>query len=393
MSRRQDIAVVDPSFFTLPYDIHLCAGIVDGTGFTVTLYGRKLRKGELCENQTFEMRNWYYTYSESIAGRQTLTRNLRNVLKVIEHAWDTVRLINALRRSRPTVVHFQWLPVPLLDQFAVRYLRRHNIPVVLTVHDTTPFNASPTSHGQDIGWRKSLERFDCLIVHTEASRKKLKSLGLTTTVEVVPHGVLTFGNAPDQEKHRGLKVLFFGAVKPYKGVDTLLRAFARIQDKQGAELLIVGNCVGGENSIRSLIAQLDIEESVKFENRFFDDAEIPSMIASADLIVFPYRSIDASGAFLTAIGYGKAFLATDLPTFREFVKERNFALVKHDSVEDLSNKLQEIISNPVELEKLRDCALQIRSEILSWREIGARTLEVYDKVNSGRHDQLSQARE
>lgn len=381
MTPHPKIAVIDPSLFTLPYDVHLCSGIAEATGAEVTLFGRELRPGELCNTGKFTLHRWFYAASSRLEAKKWLPKFLRNAIKACEHVWDTLRLLMLFRKKRPAIVHYQWFPIPLMDQFAVRWLRRRGIPVIWTVHDTTPFNAAPTSQGQNLGWERSLSLPDALIVHTEQSRQRLLEMGVTVPIGVVPHGVLSFGEAPPCNGHSELSILFFGAIRPYKGLDLLLRAFAAVKEKRSARLKIVGNCSANARAeFEHLIRTLGIADQTTFECRFFRDEEIPALMADADLVVFPYRRIDASGAFLTAIAYGKPFLATDVGLFSEFVKDRQDALLAPDSVEELTQKIQQLILEPGKLSQLRSIASQIRSEISDWTEIGERTMTVYEKA-------------
>ncbi|HMK30791.1 MAG TPA: glycosyltransferase [Terriglobales bacterium] len=373
------VAMIDPSLFTLPYDTYLCNGLVEA-GVAITLYGRRLRRGEAIASPKFSFCPFFYSFSERLNGKGGVPRPLRNSFKLVEHISDTARLAVAINAAPPDLIHYQWMPAPLIDQLAIRQLKRRGIPVVMTVHDTTPFNDAPTSQGQNLGWKANLELFDCLIVHTEQSKTTLEQMGIRTAIATVPHGVLSFGAAPTPVPRGGkLRLLFFGGIKPYKGLDVLLRAFAKLKQTHPAELRIVGNCPEGPAELESLIDSLGIRSSTRLECRFFDDAEIPEMLSEADLVIFPYRRIDSSGALLTALAYVKPFIASDVGIFRELMKDRS-GLVPPGDVDALAAKLQELVDEPSKIERLTNIALEARSEIPSWEQIGALTASVYERV-------------
>src|SRR5690348_14729632 len=107
------IAIVDPSLFTLPYDAHLCEGLAQA-GHEVRLYGRHLRPGELAG--TSALAPFFYSLSEKLPRAGKNSSRLRNVVKPLEHVFDTLRLLRELRRFRPDVVHYQWMPIPAVDR-------------------------------------------------------------------------------------------------------------------------------------------------------------------------------------------------------------------------------------------------------------------------------------
>jgi glycosyltransferase involved in cell wall biosynthesis len=254
----------------------------------------------------------------------------------------------------------------------------------MTVHDTVPFNASPSSKGQNLGWQSTLELFDALIVHTEQSKTNLEAMEIKVPVFIVPHGLLSFGPAPTAEKRSGkLTFLFFGSIKPYKGVDVLLRAFQKANGSRTAELVIVGNCAEGPGEVEGLIKELAIEDFVRFECRFFDDADVPAILAQGDVLVFPYRRIDGSGALLTALAYAKPVIATDVGMFRELLADPE-ALVAANSVDALAEKLRGIIQDRSQVETLRAVALRSADKIPTWKQIGTATAKVYESLRTSK---------
>jgi glycosyltransferase involved in cell wall biosynthesis len=373
-----NVAVIDPSLFSLPYDLHLCEGLAKA-GLTTTLFGRTPRAGEQITSGGFEFQPWFYSNSERWRSTR-LPKVVKNLLKAVEHGIDSGRLAYHLRRKKVSAVHFQWIALPAIDRFTVRFLKRAGIRVVMTVHDTVPFNDSPSSKGQNLGWKSTLELFDALIVHTQQSKTNLESMQIDVPVFIVPHGLLGFGPEPAAENTPGkLTFLFFGSIKPYKGVDILLRAFQKANGSRTAELIIVGNCSEGPGEVAGLIKDLAIEDCVRFECRFFDDAEVPAILAQGDVVVFPYRRIDGSGALLTALAYGKPVIATDVGMFRELLAEPE-ALVEANSVDALARKLTELIQNPLHVETLRAVAMRTADNIPTWTQIGIATAGVYKNL-------------
>ncbi|HEU5404366.1 MAG TPA: glycosyltransferase [Terriglobales bacterium] len=376
------VAVIDPSFFSLPYDLHLCEGLASA-GVGVTLYGRVPRAGERIPSGGFQVEPWFYSWSEKHRLSRFIPKKVLTALKGLEHAIDSFRLAHRLEKTQAAVAHFQWMPLPMIDRYTVRSLQRRGIPVVFTVHDTVPFNAAPSSKGQNLGWRSNLELFDAIIVHTEQSKANLEAMRLRVPVFVIEHGLLTFGPAVEKKPADKLTFLFFGSIKPYKGLDILLHAFQKANGTRSAELLIVGNAAEGRAGIDGLVKELGIDDCVRFDCRFFDDTDVPAILSQADVVVFPYRRIDGSGALLTALAYGKPAIATNVGMFTELLADP-FALVAPNSVESLAEKLQETIADPGTIARLQAIASRAIKKIPSWDKIGAATANVYATARSRR---------
>jgi glycosyltransferase involved in cell wall biosynthesis len=371
------IAIVDPSLFSLPYDIHLCEGLAQ-PGFEITLFGRAPRPGEEISSNAFVFRPWFYSKSERMRANNHIPKMIKNSVKALEHAIDSARLASWVKKNKFAAVHFQWIALPLFDRFTVKSLKRNGIPVILTVHDTVPFNAAPSSKGQNLGWKDTLELFDAIIVHTQQSKANLESMGIRVPVFIVAHGLLSFGTIPTStKKSEELTFLFFGSIKPYKGLDILLRAFKKANSAHKAQLRIVGSCSDGPEQIESLIKELEIGDSVRFEPRFFADSEVPAILSQSDVVVFPYRRIDGSGALLTALTYRKPVIASDVGMFRELLVDPS-ALFAPNSVDALAEKIRELIDNPVLVESLKTLSTQTAANIPTWEQIGSTTAKIYE---------------
>ena len=224
------VHVVDPSLFTLPYDLALVAAL-RRAGLAAALVGRPLRPGELTPDVPF-----HPLCFRRLDGAPRRFGALGSALKAVEHLGNWL----ALDRLGSGVLHLQWLPFPLADAVALR-LRRRRGPVVVTVHDTTPFNGAPSHPLQARGFRVALGAADRLIVHTAEGRRRLVDRGLPAErIAVVPHGPLDDAG-PGSRRAPGARfvVVAFGKMRPYKGLDLLVDALARLDAPARAGLRVI----------------------------------------------------------------------------------------------------------------------------------------------------------
>jgi glycosyltransferase involved in cell wall biosynthesis len=379
------VAMVDPSLFTQPYDDHLCRALHEA-GHAVTLYTRPLRADETPTPYEYWKAERFYRVSEARAAR-ALPGAVRLAFKGVEHAANMASLLADLRTTRPDVVHFQWMPVPPVDRLFLPLLRRV-APVLLTVHDTGGFLA-PTSKLQLVGWRDLLAAVDHIVVHLEASKAALVEQGVAPgRIAVIPHGVLDVGgSATKVARSRPVGgdrvVLLLGTIKHYKGADILVRAFAALPPERRAtvRLRIVGQPFIDIDALRALAARLGVAERIDWDLRFVDDAEIPGLLADADVFAFPYRRIDASGVLMTALPHERPVVATRVGCFAELLRDGETAfLADSERPEDFARALDRALANEGDAERVAAAARRLAVEQLSWSAIAGRTVEVYRQV-------------
>ena len=143
-------------------------------------------------------------------------------------------------------------------------------------------------------------------------------------------------------------ILFFGLLRPYKGLDTLLTAFREVE---GAELWIVGNPRMDVEPLRRLAAEAP--GRVRFVTRFVEDAEIPPIFRRADLVVLPYRDAEHSGVLYTGLAFGKPLVLSAVGGFPEVATTGAARLVPPGDPAALAAALSELTADPAARERAR----------------------------------------
>jgi glycosyltransferase involved in cell wall biosynthesis len=363
------VHVVDPSAFTPPYDHALC-GALARAGAAVELVTSRFAYGAVPQPAGYVVRELFYRHALGAAGSR-----LRLASKLAEHVPDMLRYRAAARAA--DVVHFQWL--------AVQWLDRHLLPerpLVLTAHDLLP--REPRA-GQVRAQRRLYDAVDGVVVHSEYGRRRLvEGLGVDPAkVAVIHHG--TFEHLTGLPAERSLPdelegvtqpvVLFFGLLRPYKGIDVLLEAWRGVR---GAELWIVGRPRMPIEPLRSRAAA-----NVRFVPRFVPDGELAAFFRRADIVVIPYsrtERFDQSGVLATALAFAKPTVLTDVGGFGEVASTGAARLVAPDDADALREALAELVADQGAREALaRDAALAARGPY-SWEEAARQTLALYRRL-------------
>jgi glycosyltransferase involved in cell wall biosynthesis len=236
-----------------------------------------------------------------------------------------------------------------------------------------------------------LSIFDAVISHTEHGAMRLRNeFGLDpAAVHVIPHGPLDYlpriaDRAPLPAEFAAADpdvpvVLFFGLLRPYKGIDTLIEAFSRL-DPAGAagnaELWIAGMPRMPIEPLQELARTAP--GTVRWLPRFVTDAEIPALMERADVLALPYRDIEQSGVLHAGLAFGKAMVLGDVGGFGEFGREQGAArLVPPGDAPALAVALAELVGQPAERERLEAAARAAASGEHGWDAIAAATIALY----------------
>lgn len=371
--------LVDPSLFTAPYDGALTAGL-EANGVRPTWLTRRLRADEAEDLPSANVRPIFYGLTDGPRRRQGRPWQ---VLKGIEHVAGLHRT-SRMARQGFDVVHFQWVVVPRLDIRAITGMRRH-LPVVLTVHDTTPFNGKAVNRMQVDGLEEVLHLVDALIVHTEAGREALRDKGIEPArIHVVPHGPLHLRGSAAEQRRAGLwRIVMFGKLQDYKGLDVLIEAAGLLDPETRSRIEIV---IAGEPMIdlaphMARAAALGLQDVFEFRPRRLDDDAMAALLHSADSFVFPYRAIESSGVLFLVAGLGKWLVASDLGSFSTMIAEgENGSLVEAGNPEGLAAALRGSIGRT---------ATGSRPVAPDWAEIGGMTRLVYERVIRDRRENVA----
>ncbi|WP_261571014.1 glycosyltransferase [Frankia gtarii] len=203
--------------------------------------------------------------------------------------------------------------------------------------------------------RAVLRRVSAVLVHTPAQAELAATLTPVPVVvaEMAPHlwsaptrrrpDAIAPGGAAEPTAGGGPRrsLLFFGLVRPYKGLDVLLRALAR--GPADVRLTVAGEFWGDAAQTTHLIAELGLTGRVDVRAGYVDAAEVPGLFAAADALVLPYRAGTASQNVDLAHLHGRPVIATTVGTLATAVRDGvDGLLVPPDDVDALAAALRRL---------------------------------------------------
>ncbi len=277
-----------------------------------------------------------------------------------------LKAVRAVKAFNPDVIY-----VPMISPLTpviCGFMRDR--PVVLTVHD-------PILHSGDRILTKELLHRMCIaqttrvVILSQAFVRTVAAAGVPESrIDVVPHGHLGYYRAKGTTrdvKPSTSTLLFFGRLERYKGLPTLLAAFARVKSAvPGARLRIVGR--GSSSLCRQLAAQMP---GVELMEGWVADEEVAGYFLEADAVVLPYTDASQSGVVAIAASFGVPCIASDVGGLAEQIRHGiNGLLVPACDPSQLASACISILRDRELRLRLSSGARSVAETDMSWTRVG-----------------------
>lgn len=293
-------------------------------------------------------------------------RNAAGAILSLVFPVQVCRLAGQIRRLRPDVVFFPMFhPWNFLIQTILR-----EIPSVIIVHDPRPHPDLAGRFYEKLE-NLSIRRASRCVILSETLKSHLVARGMDAArIDVIPLGPLSYSTRRPSQTKRLPTALFFGRIVPYKGLDTLLEAFASLRTFLNCQLILAGE--GNLAPHASALANL---ANLEIINRWIAEEEVGDLFARSDLVVLPYTSASQSGVIPIAAAFGLPVVATRTGGLVEQLEDGVSGwLVEAGNAQALAAAMREALSAPEEARR-RGAALKSRyATQFSWEQF-ARRLE------------------
>ncbi|MBE7187699.1 glycosyltransferase family 4 protein [Jatrophihabitans endophyticus] len=300
-------------------------------------------------------------------GADLTTMRYRDDVRVfdgVDYFWfpSLVGALWLLWRERPAVVLFQWWSGTVVHTFVAlaAAARLLGARVVIEFHETLD-TAESAMPGIDayvrVASRPLMAMTSGAFVHSTSDVDPVLARfpGLRgKPVRVVPMGSHDTTADPERwtQAHPGAEVfelLYFGTIRPYKGLENLIRAFDALTPEQVAKfhLTVVGETWQDWTLPADLIEKSHHRDRITFVNTYVTDEQAARYFRSADAVVLPYLRSSGSGPLHMAMSHGVPVAVTAVGGLVEHAAAYTGArLVAPDDVEDLTRALLELPGMP-----------------------------------------------
>ena len=342
-------------------------------------------------------------YSPKTPYQGLLRTNLEEQgVTVFDFRAKTLLLKRIIRRCRVDILHLHWIHpfftrAALVQSWLNGFLfisklcvvRLAGIKIVWTIHNLKDHEEPFPVLSKCV--RLFLTKIaSAIIVHSDIARKEVCAAfgnSINRKLNVVPHGHFidcypNFINKTESRKKLSIAedkfvYLFFGAVREYKGVDTLIEAFKELNNPE-AVLVIAGKALNEKINSR-ISEQCTNHENILFVPKFIEPEDVQLYMNACDVVVFPYRKILTSGAVILAMSFGRACIAPKIGCIPDVLDDQGAFLYEGSDNQGLIREMQNAFENTHLIEKF---GLHNRTiaEKWKWSDIADITARIYRRV-------------
>jgi len=282
------------------------------------------------------------------------------------------------------IVHFQLSSYPILILNLIRLMQWFKkTKIVVTAHNVVSHETFPVTRNALL---KIYRKADRIIVHAKQNKTDLNSQFQIELdkIEVIPHGNYEFANPagkkpPQLKDNPNFNLLFFGFIRPYKGLDVLLDALKIVIEKNPqVRLQIAGKSKEPFQKYQQMIDTLDLADHISLHLDYVAIPEMESFFENSDIVVLPYKRISQSGIIFLAYAFGKPVIATSVGGLPEVVYDgQSGLLVPAEDAAALAKAILQLTSDRNQLKHMANYAQQLSQMKFSWQAIAKKTNDLY----------------
>ncbi len=309
----------------------------------------------------------------------------KSLLFIPSMIFSLMKVFKLLKASKPQFVILHLFKITKSSNSLCREVKKQNIKLIYILHDLDSLIRDNISDKEMFA---GLQLADEIVVHNHFSSDLLlqKFPGVENKLTIIPHG--NFLDIPTKiskqeakEKlglnNSSLKVLFFGMIKPSKGLNLLLQAMMKVN----AQLIIAGRMRKKSTSdFNNQLSNLKKEDKLIADLNYISNEKRDLYFKSADIIVLPYRKIYQSGVMIMAMSYGIPVVASDLTPNLEFAGNIDcIEFFKDGDSIQLEEKINFLLVNEERREILKKNAYSLLEKTHNWNLIAERFQQILSR--------------
>jgi len=241
-----------------------------------------------------------------------------------------IRTFIEIYRYQPDLIIFKyWMPFFAPCYSAVSFLTRlfTRTKILYICDNIVPHESNPPDK---LLTKIGLWNVHYFIVMSNTVKKSLLDYKPQANFRETPHPVYDYFqdnfSRENARKNLGLNkddrvLLFFGYVRQYKGLHTLLKAIPLVLKKANVKLIVAGEFYDSREKYENLINELGINYAVKIYDDYIPNEKVAMFYNAVDVVVLPYVSATQSGIIQIAYNYNKPVITTNVGGLPEVVEE------------------------------------------------------------------------
>ena len=273
--------------------------------------------------------------------------------------WE--KAVKKIRTFNPDKIIFPWWVAyfaPLFWYITNRLKKSIKCEIVIICHNVLEHDSGMLSKFIS---KLFLPKGDRLITHSISDSIKIRQItGANKNVMTLFHPTyaplcdikISREKARDQLGLSGNLLLFFGFIRPYKGLSVLLSAMKYIIEKKPVHLIIAGEFWHDKKKYLAKINKMGLSNYITIIDEYIPNENMDLFFSAVDLVVQPYLTASGSGVCQMAYGFGCPVIATSVGNLSEIIEDGiNGRIVAPDNIKELSEAILESLE-PEILHKL-----------------------------------------
>ena len=344
----------------------------------------------ICLPRMFRFAQGIINFFPFLENQTVWPSRVRRFIKILEYPFNGIEAFFLLIKKGVDCVHLQ--SVNLTELFMIILFRLSRVKIVYTIHNVNLLHRKMRFYHRFL-LKMCYKLTHQLIIHSQAGKTEIIDIFNINPdkITVIPHGDYSFFmhdsdlSKNDAKTALGIPsttktLLFFGSIRPSKGLRTLILALPHLkQSINPVKLLIIGEPYESYKTYHTLIEQNSLQNETYEKLDYIPNDEVSLYFTAADLVVLPYREITHSGVLQIAYAFGRPVVATDLDGFREAIEDgKNGYLVEPDSPELLAEKIIRVLSDESRINAMGNHSQYLSDTRYSWDSIARQTMSLYD---------------
>lgn len=325
-----------------------------------------------------------------------IAENIRNPYYLLEHdspssLFDVIHLVKKLEIK---LVDIQFcttaMPVVFYYSLLTKKLKELGVPVVLTCHDVLQHTLQ--NHRIE-SLRLLYDETEHFIVGNKSEFRKLTHYFpiAKSRVTIIEHGVYNKfdkGKFTEESARKHLKltnkkvILFFGFLRKYKGILTLVDAMKFVAEKEKNAVLYLA----GSSNVEDIVGEIKIRikannlfKNVKLSNEYIDINGIEALYKASDVVALPYINISQSGVLCMSWYFKKPVVVTDIFPEAPLIDRKMGMVVKKNNPKQLADALLFLLQNEDLAQKYGEKGYEYVQKHRSWEKIAKKTFSIFSR--------------
>jgi glycosyltransferase involved in cell wall biosynthesis len=291
-------------------------------------------------------------------------------------------------RTKPkALIISYWHPffIPSFNR-VIDFLKRESpdTRIICLAHNIKPHDSFPM--GEQLT-EKFISRVDHFITLSEQTSRELVHINPKVEYSRLFHPIYDADASPipreELRKKYGLEqkdkvVLFFGLVRPYKGLDVMIEALNELDmEGEGIRAVVAGEFYEDQKPYVDMIRK-DHRDFYRFEDRFLTNEEVAEVFKLSDLLMLPYKSASQSGILANAINFGIPVLASDHPGLTEHITDgETGSIFANLDGDEAARKIADFFGNEALQDTVRENIMDLK-EKLSWSRFSEELMKILE---------------